>query len=107
MSLPKFAKIKQKFVVKSIKNISETISEQFNFVKADEKIKPGMEIAITVGSRGIANIPLIVKSVADEIKKRGATPFIIPAMGSHGGATAEGQIEVLEGLGVSEAPTGC
>ncbi|MDQ0199358.1 nickel pincer cofactor-dependent isomerase, group 22 [Neobacillus ginsengisoli] len=107
MSLPKFAKIKQKFVVESIKNISGTISEQFNFVKADEKIKPGMEIAITVGSRGIANIPLIVKSVADEIKMRGATPFIIPAMGSHGGATAEGQIEVLEGLGVTEVTTGC
>ncbi|MFP5114736.1 lactate racemase domain-containing protein [Bacillaceae bacterium C204] len=107
MSLPKFAKIKQKFVVESIKNISRTISEQFNFVKADEKIKPGMEIAITVGSRGIANIPLIVKNVADEIKKRGATPFIIPAMGSHGGATAEGQIEVLEGLGVTEDTTGC
>lgn len=107
MSLPKFAKIKQKFVVESIKNISGTISEQFNFVKADEKIKPGMEIAITVGSRGIANIPLIVKSVADEIKMRGATPFIIPAMGSHGGATAEGQIEVLEGLGVTEDTTGC
>jgi hypothetical protein len=107
MSLPKFAKIKQKFVMESIKNISGTISEQFNSVKADEKIKPGMEIAITVGSRGIANIPFIVKSVADEIKKRGATPFIIPAMGSHGGATAEGQVEVLEGLGVTQATTGC
>jgi hypothetical protein len=107
MSLPKFAIIKQKFVMESIKNISGTITEQFNSLKADEKIKPGMEIAITVGSRGIANIPLIVKSVADEIKKRGATPFIIPAMGSHGGATAEGQVEVLEGLGVTEDTTGC
>jgi hypothetical protein len=107
MSLPKFAKIRQKFHVESIKNIGATITEQFIHVKADDKIKPGMEIAITVGSRGIANIPLIVKSVADEIKKRGATPFIIPSMGSHGGATAEGQIEVLEGLGVTEESTGC
>ncbi|MBM7599162.1 hypothetical protein JOC34_001530 [Virgibacillus halotolerans] len=107
MSLPKFAKIKQKFQVESIKDIAETISEQFTHEKADEKIKPGMEIAITVGSRGIANIPLIVKSVANEIKKRGAIPFIIPAMGSHGGATAEGQIEVLNGLGVTEESTGC
>ncbi|MFB7142144.1 lactate racemase domain-containing protein [Gottfriedia sp. NPDC056225] len=107
MSFPKFAKIKQKFHVKSLKDIPATISDQFNFIKADEKIKPGMEIAITVGSRGIANIPIIVKSVADEIKKRGAIPFIIPAMGSHGGATAEGQIEVLEGLGVTEDSTGC
>ncbi|MBU8878290.1 nickel-dependent lactate racemase [Bacillus sp. FJAT-29790] len=107
MTFPKFAKIRQKFQVNSLENIPATITDQFQHVNADEKIKPGMEIAITVGSRGIANIPLIVKSVADEIKKRGAIPFIIPAMGSHGGATAEGQIEVLEGLGVTEESTGC
>ncbi|MEF3328773.1 MULTISPECIES: lactate racemase domain-containing protein [Oceanobacillus] len=107
MSLPKMAKIRQKFEVESLDDITGTVSEQFNHVNADKKIKPGMEIAITVGSRGIANIPLIVKGVADEIKKRGATPFIIPAMGSHGGATAEGQIEVLDGLGVTEVSTGC
>jgi hypothetical protein len=107
MSFPKVAKIRQRFQVESLQDIPGTISEQFNQVKADEKIKPGMEIAITVGSRGIANIPLIVKSVADEIKKRGAKPFIIPAMGSHGGATAEGQVEVLDGLGVTEESTGC
>ncbi|MGE8078818.1 lactate racemase domain-containing protein [Peribacillus loiseleuriae] len=107
MSFPKFAKIRQKFQARSLENIPATIIEQFQHVKADEKIKPGMEVAITVGSRGIANIPLIVKHVADEIKKLGATPFIIPAMGSHGGATAEGQVEVLEGLGVTEESTGC
>ncbi len=107
MTLPKVAKIRQKFQTESINDIPGAIVEQFLHVHADEKIKPGMEIAITVGSRGIANIPLIVKSVADEIKKRGASPFIIPAMGSHGGATAEGQIEVLEGLGVTEESTGC
>lgn len=107
MSFPKMAKIRQNFVVESLKDIPATISEQFNHVNADEKIKPGMEIAITVGSRGINNIPLIVKSVADEIKKRGATPFIIPAMGSHGGATAEGQKEMVESLGVTEEFTGC
>lgn len=107
MSFPKMAKIRQTFQMESLKDIPGTIAEQFNHVKADEKIKPGMEIAITVGSRGISNIPLIVRSVADEIKKRGAMPFIIPAMGSHGGATAEGQIEVLEGLGVTEESTGC
>lgn len=69
MSLPKMAKIRQKFEVESLNDITGTVSEQFNHVNADEKIKPGMEIAITVGSRGIANIPLIVKGVADEIKK--------------------------------------
>jgi hypothetical protein len=107
MTLPKFAKIRQSFQAESLENIPEKIADEFNQIKADDKIKPGMEIAITVGSRGIANIPLIVKSTADEIKKRGATPFIIPAMGSHGGATAEGQVEVLDGLGVTEESTGC
>lgn len=107
MSFPKIAKIRQKFEVESLDNIPVTITEQFQHVKAEDKIKPGMEVAITVGSRGIANIPLIVKSVADEIKKLGAKPFIVPAMGSHGGATAEGQVEVLDGLGVTEESTGC
>ncbi|WNF36297.1 lactate racemase domain-containing protein [Bacillaceae bacterium IKA-2] len=107
MKFPKMAKVRQNFHASSVENIQLTVEEQFQQVKADEKIKTGMEIAITVGSRGIANIPLITKCVADEIKKRGATPFIIPAMGSHGGATAEGQIEVLEGLGVTKESTGC
>ncbi|NHM30862.1 lactate racemase domain-containing protein [Neobacillus terrae] len=107
MSFPKMARIRQHFEVESLRDIPAAIIDQFNKINADEKIKPGMEIAITVGSRGISNIPTIVKSVADEIKKRGATPFIIPAMGSHGGATAEGQIEVLDGLGVTEESTGC
>ncbi|KOO42980.1 lactate racemase domain-containing protein [Priestia koreensis] len=107
MSLPKFAKIRQRFSATSITDIATCIEEEFQKQNATQKIQPGMEIAITVGSRGIANIPLIVKCVADEIKKREAVPFIIPAMGSHGGATAEGQVEVLEGLGVTEESTGC
>lgn len=107
MAFPKVAKIRQKFEVESITDVSKVIEEQFQAVEANQKIKPGMEIAITVGSRGIANIDRIVKAIADEIKKREATPFIIPAMGSHGGATAEGQVEVLEGLNVTEETTGC
>ncbi len=107
MLFPKMAKIKQHVVVESIDDIAGKIAEEVIRVQIDEKIKANMEIAITVGSRGIANIPLIVKSVADEVKRRGAIPFIIPAMGSHGGASAEGQIKVLESLGVTEDFTGC
>lgn len=70
-------------------------------------IRPGMEIAITVGSRGVANIALIVRSIADFVKKQGAVPFAVPAMGSHGGATAEGQRQVIESYGVTEAYIGC
>ena len=69
-------------------------------------IRPGGRIAIGVGSRGIYNLPLIVKEIAEFVKGRGARPFIVPAMGSHGGATAEGQREVLRLNGVSEETAG-
>jgi hypothetical protein len=107
MDFPRVARIRKKLQLESLQDIPGTITEQLIEVDLDEKVKPGMEIAITVGSRGITNIPLLVKSVVAEIKKRDATPFVIPAMGSHGGATAEGQVEVLHGLGVTEASAGC
>ena len=72
-----------------------------------EKIKPGMSIAITAGSRGIRNVDIITKAVVDAVKARGAHPFIVPAMGSHGGATAEGQKNMLAGFGITEEAMGC
>ena len=71
-----------------------------------DRVTPGMSIAITVGSRGITNQPLLARALVDELKQAGAAPFIIPAMGSHGGATAEGQREMLEGMGITEAYVG-
>ena len=70
------------------------------------KIRPGMSIAITAGSRGIANVDLITRSIVDFVKARGAVPFIVPAMGSHGGGTAQGQKEVLDSLGITEQNMG-
>ena len=72
-----------------------------------KKIKPGMSIAITAGSRGIRNVDIITKAVVDAVKARGAHPFIVPAMGSHGGATAEGQKNMLAGFGITEEAMGC
>lgn len=71
------------------------------------RVKPGMRIAITAGSRGIANSALTTKCIADFCKKQGAHPFVVPAMGSHGGATAEGQREILAGYGIVEEYVGC
>jgi len=71
------------------------------------RVKPGARIAVTGGSRGIADIPLILRTVVEELKARGAEPFLIPAMGSHGGATAEGQIEMMAGYGMTEESLGC
>ena len=66
-----------------------------------------MRVAITAGSRGIRNVDIITRSVVNFVKSRGATPFIVPAMGSHGGATAEGQRQLLAGYGITEDAMGC
>ncbi len=71
-----------------------------------EQLKPGMRIAVGVGSRGISNLAKIVVAVIGELKNAGVEPFIIPAMGSHGGATPEGQAQLLAGYGVTEASMG-
>lgn len=72
-----------------------------------ERIRPGMSVALTVGSRGLASLPELVHAVVAELRALGAEPFIVPSMGSHGGATAEGQVKVLAHLGVTEASAGC
>jgi hypothetical protein len=70
-------------------------------------IRPGMRLAVAVGSRGVAELPALVRTTVEELKKRGALPFIVPAMGSHGGATAQGQAGVLAHLDITEATVGC
>ena len=72
-----------------------------------DTIQPGMSIAITAGSRGVANVDTITRAIVDFCKERGAEPFIVPAMGSHGGATAEGQAQLLEGYGITAETMGC
>ena len=69
-------------------------------------IQPGMHIAITAGSRGVANVDIITRTIVEVCKERGAHPFIVPAMGSHGGANAEGQKELLAGYGITEEAMG-
>jgi hypothetical protein len=81
--------------------ITET-KRQLKSKGLEKKIKKGQRIAITAGSRGIANIPEILRTVVGEVKAAGGKPFLIPAMGSHGGATAHGQVETLRSLGVTE-----
>ena len=67
-------------------DIPDYIAGMLSDAPHTRKIQPGMRIAITVGSRGVANIPIITKAIADFVKSRGAHPFVVPAMGSHGGA---------------------
>lgn len=87
--------------------IPGVIREQMGQEQFASLIKPGMSIAVTAGSRGIRNVGIITKAIVDFVKERGAYPFIVPAMGSHGGATAEGQLEVLESYGITPKAMGC
>lgn len=105
--IPNMVKIKQNFPAEEVTDVEGTLRQEMANPGIGEHIKPGMEIAITVGSRGMAQLPVLVRVIVEEVKRRGAKPFIVPAMGSHGGATAEGQCLVLENLGVTEASAGC
>lgn len=87
--------------------IPAAVREQLARPEITARIKPGMRIAITAGSRGIANVDIITRAIVDYVKECGAEPFIVPAMGSHGGARAENQTELLAGYGITEETMGC
>lgn len=98
---PKVIKVRQKFTTPLLENIPEKIYTEMAPFSA--QVLPGQRIALAVGSRGIRNLPVIVSAVITKLKEWGAEPFIVPAMGSHGGATADGQKEVLASFGITEA----
>ncbi len=104
--LPKMAKIRQKLNDDVLEDIPGEIRKQISQQKIAGTIRPGMTVAVTCGSRGIANIALIIKETVTVLKELGAEPFVFPAMGSHGGGTAEGQREMIEGFGVTEEYVG-
>lgn len=100
VEIPKMFRVRQIFPDKRVGHTnSDIINRQLELSKFSDQIKPGMNIAITVGSRQIANITIITRAIVDFVKLCGAHPFIIAAMGSHGGATSEGQREILKRLG--------
>jgi len=103
MAFPRMVRIKQVFETPSpIKDIPLAVRQAVRPLRLALKIRPGETVAVTAGSRGIGNIALITKSVIEELKATGAVPFIVPAMGSHGGADPRGQMDVLRHLGISE-----
>jgi len=104
--IPRMAKVQQLFDKSKIEDIPKAIEAEFNRPEIAKTIVKGANIAITAGSRGIANIGLLTREIVRNVKRLGAKPFIVPAMGSHGGATAKGQKEMLEGLGVTEEYVG-
>src|SRR5438067_464907 len=106
MLLPRFAPAEQQFPNRAIKDITGHIRNELAGADFVSRVPKGARVAIGVGSRGIANISTIVRAVVDFWKEHGAKPFIFPAMGSHGAATAEGQADVLAHYGIHEATMG-
>jgi len=98
---PRTFRVRQGFPQPPPLDIRSTLEEQFGQLRP--RIKPGARIAVGVGSRGIANLSTIIAALLDQIRAAGARPFIIPAMGSHGGATPGGQSELLASYGITEA----
>jgi hypothetical protein len=99
---PKLVRIRQRFERPVVEDVAGAVRTALERLDLGRTIRPGHTVALTAGSRGIANIPTVLRAVADFCKHLGAAPFLIPAMGSHGGGTAPGQRQVLESYGITE-----
>ena len=106
MIYPRIAEITQRLDDRRVDNVHSVIAQEMKRVDLAGRMKTGARVGITAGSRGISSMVSVLQALVSEIQEIGATPIIIPAMGSHGGATAEGQKEMLEGLGISEKSVG-
>ena len=106
-TFPLVLPVQQEIRADSISDVAGAVRRELNAVGLRGRVKPGQRIAITAGSRGFPYNVTVIRTIVEELRKLGATAFIVPAMGSHGGATAEGQRLMVESLGVTEATVGC
>ena len=104
--IPRLVKVRQSFERPKVADVAGELVRQLQASGAFSRVKAGDRVAITAGSRGITGLPLVLKTVAAEVRKSGGEPFLFPAMGSHGGATAEGQRDMLAGMGITEETVG-
>jgi len=101
-----FAPVRQQVSTERIADVTATTRQGLRSLPLDARVRPGMRIAIALPSRGISCMAQVVRVVIEELRALNAQPFLLPAMGSHGGGTAQGQREVLEGYGLGEDATG-
>jgi len=106
-SLPRMIRIRQTFDARRVEDVTAEVTRQLLSLRLHERIRPDQTVAITAGSRGIAQIGMMTRAVVDHLKGLGARPFIVPAMGSHGGGTAAGQAQLLEHYGITAEKMGC
>jgi hypothetical protein len=104
--MPDVALVTRHFSTEKLEDVTGELRKELSRVNLAGRVKPGQRIAITAGSRGLDNYALVTKIIGDELKKLDVKPFIVPAMGSHGGATAEGQLELIAEYGITEEAMG-
>ena len=107
IGFPKIFRLRQTFDAACVEDVAGEVHRELARLELGEKIRPGQSVAITAGSRGIDRIAVITRAIVEHFKQLGAKPFIVPAMGSHGGGTAQGQRELVESYGVTKSFVGC
>ncbi len=106
VSLPPMVRLRQHFERPRVEDVAGAVRRTLQRLELGGTIRPGQSVALTAGSRGIAQIPTILRAVVQHLKDLRARPYLVPTMGSHGGGTAEGQRAVLESYGITEAFVG-
>jgi hypothetical protein len=106
-ALPQLYRVRQLWETQPIEDVPGAVRDQLDALGLRARIAPGMSVAVTAGSRGIRDMVAVIRSSVAWLRAAGAEPFVVPAMGSHGGATAAGQVKMLASLGVTEQSVGC
>ncbi len=106
-ALPRWAPVRQQLDATDIGDVAAMVAAEFARPEIAATVRPGQQVALTAGSRGIDKLDRVLAAAVSEVRRLGAEPFIVPAMGSHGGATAEGQLELIAHFGVTEATMNC
>ena len=106
VTIPKMVRIREKYEDDKIDDVKAHLINELDSLEIDRQSLRGKKIALTVGSRGIPSLPVLVRTMCDKLKEWGAEPFIIPAMGSHGGGTVEGNVQILTDYGITEDAMG-
>ncbi|MBX7164792.1 MAG: nickel-dependent lactate racemase [Pirellulales bacterium] len=106
-TLPQMFRVRQRFEGSRLADPYRETRDRLAGLDLGQRVRPGQSVAVTAGSRGIANIHLVMKAIVDHLRELGTKPFLVPAMGSHGGGTAAGQRAIVEGYGMTEEFLGC
>jgi hypothetical protein len=106
-NFPQIFRVRQTFARPRVADIAAEVQAQLARLELHRRVQAGQSVAITAGSRGIANIALILRATVEHLRSLGAEPLLVPAMGSHGGGTADGQRQLLESYGITPASVGC